>query len=89
MLAKEKELIIKLYSFESTVKQAAQEYSPAVVANYIYDLAKEYSQYYHDTPILKEESKEVMHFRLQLSNTVGIVIKSGMQLLGIEVPDKM
>jgi arginyl-tRNA synthetase len=89
MLAKEKELIIKLYSFETMVKQAAQEFSPALVANYVYDLAKEYSQYYHDTPILKEENKEVMHFRLQLSNTVGIVIKESMKLLGIEVPDKM
>jgi arginyl-tRNA synthetase len=89
MLAKEKELIIKLYSFQTIVKQAAQEFSPAVVANYIYDLAKEYSQYYHDTPILKEDKKDVMHFRLQLSNTVGIVVKEGMALLGIEVPDKM
>jgi arginyl-tRNA synthetase len=89
MLSKEKELIMKLYSFETIIKQAAQEFSPAIVANYVYDLAKEYSQYYHDNPILKEEKTEVMQFRLQLSNTVGMVIKSSMQLLGIEVPDKM
>ena len=89
ILEKEKELIIKLYTFESIVKQAALEYSPAVVANYVYDLAKEYSQYYHDTPILKEENKEVLNFRLQLSNTIGIIIKTSMALLGIDVPERM
>ncbi len=89
LLPKEKELIIKLYSFETIVKQAAQEYSPALIANYVYDLAKEYSQYYHDTQILKEEKKEILHFRLQLSNTIGRVVKSGMTLLGIEVPERM
>jgi arginyl-tRNA synthetase len=89
LLNKEKALIIKLYAFENVIKQAAQEYSPAVVANYVYDLAKEYSQYYHDTPILKEENKELLNFRLQLSNTIGIVIKSAMRLLGIEVPERM
>lgn len=89
LLAKEKELLIRLYNFDATVKQAAAEYSPAVVANYVYDLAKEYSQYYHDTPILKEEEKDLIMFRLQLSETIGIAIKSAMRLLGIEVPERM
>lgn len=89
LLPKEKELLIKLYNFDATVKQAAAEYSPALVANYVYDLAKEYSQYYHDTPILKETEKDVILFRLQLSNTIGIAIKSAMGLLGIEVPERM
>ncbi|MES2397002.1 MAG: arginine--tRNA ligase, partial [Bacteroidota bacterium] len=69
LLTKEKELIIKLYSFNTTLNQAAAEYSPALIANYIYDLAKEFSQYYHDVSILKEEQKELILFRLHLSKT--------------------
>jgi arginyl-tRNA synthetase len=89
LLPKEKELLIRLYNFDSIVKEAANEYSPAVIANYAYDLAKEYSQYYHDTPILKEPGKDLVVFRLHLSNTIGIAIKSAMKLLGIEVPERM
>jgi arginyl-tRNA synthetase len=89
LLPKEKELIIKLHNFNSVLKQAAAEYSPALIANYVYDLAKEYSQYYHDTPILKEPVKELILFRLQLSNTIGGVIRDSMKLLGIEVPERM
>ena len=88
---KEKELIIKLFGFDAALKQAAQEYSPAIIANYVYDLAKDYSQYYHDpnTIILKEQNKDMLYFKLQLSHTVGAVIKTAMGLLGIEVPEKM
>ncbi len=89
ILPKEKELIIRLYNFNTALKQAADEYSPAIIANYVYDLAKEYSQYYHDTPIFKEESKDLILFRLQLSKTIGDAIKSSMKLLGIEVPERM
>jgi len=89
LLTKEKELIIKLYNFSTTLKQAANELSPALIANYVYDLAKEYSQYYHDTPILKEEQNDLMLFRLNLSETIGIAIKSSMHLLGIDVPERM
>lgn len=89
LLPKEKDLVIKLYNFNAVIKQAAAELSPALVANYAYDLAKEYSQYYHDTPILKEEVKDVLLFRLQLSNTIGIAIKDAMRLLGIDVPERM
>ena len=88
LLPQEKELIIKLYNFPVVLNQAAAEYSPAIIANYVYDLAKEFSQYYHDNPILKEKP-EVALFRLQLAQTVGVSIKSCMSLLGIEVPDRM
>jgi arginyl-tRNA synthetase len=89
LLPKEKELIIKLYNFTTTVHQAANEYSPAIIANYVYDLAKEFSQYYHDTQILKEEKQELVLFRLHLSKTIGVAIKSAMALLGIDVPERM
>lgn len=89
LLPKEKELIIRLYRFNATLKQAAAEYSPALIANYVYELAKEYSQYYNDTPILKEELPELMDFRLQLSRTTGIAIRNAMSLLGIDVPERM
>ncbi len=89
LLPKEKELIIKLYNFNTSLTQAAIEYSPAVIANYVYDLAKEFSQYYHDVPILKEEQKDLILFRLHLSQTIGFAIKASMQLLGIDVPERM
>ena len=88
---KEKELIIKIAGFDHALKQAAHEYSPAIIANYVYDLAKDYSQYYHDpnTIILKEQNADMLNFKLQLSHTIGKVIKTSMSLLGIEVPEKM
>ncbi|MBN8696162.1 MAG: arginine--tRNA ligase [Bacteroidetes bacterium] len=89
LLPKEKELIIKLYQFNSTIKQAANDYNPSIIANYAYDLAKEYSQYYHDTPILKEEEKDLILFRLHLSKTIGLTIQTSMKLLGISMPEKM
>ncbi len=89
VLPKEKTLIIKLYNFNATLKQAALEFSPALIANYVYDLAKEFSQYYNETDILKEENKDLVSFRLHLSNTIGIAIKDAMKLLGIEVPERM
>lgn len=88
LLPKEKELIMKLYNFNATLQQAAAEYSPALIANYVYDLAKEFSQYYHDTTILKE-SPEVAYFRLYLARNVGQAIKDSMALLGIDVPERM
>jgi len=89
LLPKEKELLVKLHSFDSVLKLAATELNPSLIANYVYDLAKEYSQYYHETNILKESEKDLIMFRLHLSNTIGIAIKSGMGLLGIEVPERM
>ncbi len=89
LMSKEKGLIIRLYNFNSILKEAASEYSPALIANYVYDLAKEFSQYYHDVPILKEEQKDLILFRLHLSKTIGTAIKASMKLLGIEVPERM
>jgi arginyl-tRNA synthetase len=71
------------------VKQAGDEYNPALIANYIYDLVKEYNQFYHDYTILKEENPALRDFRLVLSGNIARAVKNGMALLGIEVPDRM
>lgn len=86
---KEQTLIQKLLDFENVVKRAGSEYSPALIANYTYDLAKEFNQFYHDTSILKEEDVQKRQFRLVLSSCVARVIKTAMDLLGIEVPERM
>ena len=86
---KETSLIQKLADFTNVVAEAGRNYSPALIANYVYDLAKEYNQFYHDCSILKEMEEQVRCFRLLLSATVADVIKRGMGLLGIEVPDRM
>lgn len=86
---KEESLIQLLAEFAAVVKQAGDEYSPAVIANYIYDLVKEYNQFYHDHSILKEENGAIRNFRLILSLNVSRTVQKGMQLLGIEVPDRM
>ena len=86
---KEKYLIQLLTEFPATVKQAGDEFSPALIANYIYELVKEFNQFYHDYSILKEENPDLRNFRLMLSETIGNVIKTGMGLLGIEVPERM
>ena len=86
---KEASLIQRLADFTVAVADAGRNYSPALIANYVYDLAKEYNQFYHDCSILKEPDDKVRAFRLLLSATVGDVIRRGMSLLGIEVPDRM
>ena len=86
---KEVALIQRLADFPSTVAEAGRSYSPAQIANYVYDLAKEYNQYYHDCPILKEVNKEACAMRLALSGVVADVIARGFSLLGIEVPERM
>ena len=89
-LSEKEEGLIQLTSdFESVVKDAGNEYSPAIIANYVYDLVKEYNQFYHDFSILREENEEVKVFRLVLSANVAKVVKRGMSLLGIEVPERM
>jgi arginyl-tRNA synthetase len=75
--------------FSSTIQEAAANYSPALVANYAYDLVKEYNTYYQNTAILTAESNELINFRLGLSVKVGEVIKTAMRLLGAGVPDRM
>lgn len=86
---KEENLIQMIADFATTVKEAGTEYSPAFIANYIYDLVKEYNQFYHDFSILKEENEELKKFRLVLSANVAKIVKAGMALLGIEVPERM
>ncbi len=89
ILAKEKELIKLIHQFPAILKEAGEAYSPALLANYIYDLAKEYNQFYHDFPVLKEEDVSKKNFRLQLTALTGKVIADSLRLLGIEVPEKM
>ena len=86
---KETSLIQRLADFTVAVADAGRNYSPALIANYVYDLAKEYNQFYHDCSILKEQDAAVRCFRQLLSETVGSVIRRAMSLLGIEVPDRM
>lgn len=86
---KEKGLIQMIADFAAIVKQAGEDYSPSIIANYTYELVKEYNQFYHDFSILREENEAVKVFRLALSANVAKVIRLGMGLLGIEVPDRM
>ena len=87
--AKESVLIQKVADFPSVVAEAGRNYSPALIANYAYDLAKEYNQFYHDYSILREENEQKRNLRLLLSMTVGRTLKSAMSLLGIEMPERM
>ena len=86
---KEEGLIQMVADFAANVKQAGEDYSPSIIANYTYDLVKEYNQFYHDFSILREENEAVKVFRLALSENVAKVVRLGMGLLGIEVPDRM
>lgn len=87
--AKEIRLIKLLNTFPAKIAEGAQAYSPAVIANYAYDLAKEFNQYYHDTPILKEENEDVLKMRLVLIDTLSTVLRKAMGILGIELPERM
>ena len=87
--AKEIRLIKLLNAFPAKIAEGAQAYSPAVIANYAYDLAKEFNQYYHDTPILKEENEDVLKMRLVLIDTLSAVLRKAMGILGIELPERM
>ena len=86
---KESYLIQLLTEFPNIIKQAGEEFSPALIANYEYELVKEFNQFYHDFSILKEDNEALRQFRLVLSASVANVIKTGMGLLGIEVPERM
>lgn len=86
---KEEELIQHLAGFTEVVKTAGVDYSPSVIANYCYDLAKEYNSFYHDFSILREEDAAKRQFRLVLSANVAKVLRLGMSLLGIEMPERM
>lgn len=86
---KEEGLIQLVADFANIVKQAGTDYSPSIIANYVYDLVKEYNQFYHDYSILREENEAVKLFRIALSVNVAKVVRLGMGLLGIEVPNRM
>ena len=87
--AKEEALVQHVADFANVVRQAGQEYSPSSVAAYCYDLVKEYNQFYHDFSILREEDAKKRAFRLVLSKNVAKVVRLGMSLLGIEMPERM
>ena len=86
---KEVQLIQKLNNFETVVEQAGKDYSPSGIANYCYELTKDFNQFYHDYSILNAESAEAKTLRLALAKNVAKTIKNGMLLLGIEVPERM
>ena len=86
---KEEGLIQMVADFAAVVKQAGEDYSPSIIANYTYDLVKEYNQFYHDFSILREENEALKVFRIALSANVAKVVRLGMSLLGIEVPSRM
>ena len=86
---KEEGLIQKLADFKAVVSQAGTDYSPSGIANYVYDLVKEYNQFYHDFSILREDNEAIKKFRLALSVAVADITRRGMALLGIEVPERM
>ena len=89
IIEKEKDLIKKLIAFPSVIQDAANNYSPAIIANYVYELVKDYNNYYQSTSILNAENSKVVCFRLALSLKVGEVIKTSMHLLGLKVPSRM
>jgi arginyl-tRNA synthetase len=86
---KELSLLKLVYIFPEIIEEAAKELNPAVLANYLYDMAKEFNQFYHDHSILNAEDTDMRDFRLNLAFSSGTVIKNGMFLLGIEVPERM
>jgi arginyl-tRNA synthetase len=86
---KEKSLLKTLHDFPAVLHEAGANYSPALIANYVYELAKEFNGFYHDHSILKEENTDVRNFRLHLATFTGNCIKNCMHLLGIRVPERM
>ncbi|HYG20320.1 MAG TPA: arginine--tRNA ligase [Ohtaekwangia sp.] len=85
----EREVLSVLSVFENRIREAAREYSPAVIANYAYELAKEYNQFYQNVPIFSETDPDKLKFRIVLSHAVADVIRRAMHLLGIDVPERM
>ena len=86
---KEKEIIKHILDFPNVISDAAKGYSPSIIANYIYELVKEFNSFYQNVPILIDEDKNLVAFRVALSEMVARVIKSGMKLLGVSVPNRM
>lgn len=89
LLAKEKEILKLIYDFPAMVEEAGKNLSPAIIASYCYDVAKEYNQFYQDVPVLKETDLDKLRFRLGLSAFTAHILKKGMEMLGITVPERM
>ncbi len=87
--AKEKSLLKLIYEYPSVIQASGDSFNPSLIANFIYDLVKEFNQFYHDYSILKEENEVVRDFRLVMSDVVSGIVKRGMELLGIEMPERM
>ena len=87
--AKEKSLLKMVHDFPVVVDAAGEAFNPSLIANYVYDLVKEFNQFYHDHPILKEEDADIRDMRIVLSRVVSGIVKRGMELLGIEMPERM
>ena len=85
----ELELVLSLNQFPETIAQAAKDYSPAIIANYVYELAKTYNKFYHEKSILQAEDEQSKQFRLTLSAATAKIINKSMRLLGIDVPERM
>jgi arginyl-tRNA synthetase len=85
----EKELLSRLYAYPTTLQSAADNIDPSEIANYLYELAKTFHKFYHDHPILKAGTEAAKQFRLQLSQLIAKVLKNGMAVLGIEMPERM
>jgi arginyl-tRNA synthetase len=85
----EVELVKSLYNYPEIIKNSADKRNPAILANFLYELAGAYNKYYHETPILKEENDAFRNFRIFLSEKTGNILKSGLSILGIEVPERM
>jgi arginyl-tRNA synthetase len=86
---KEMDVIKVIAKFSDVLKQAAGELSPAILANYLFSLVKSYNSFYQDSPVIKEENQDLKAFRLQLSNMTARVISTGMDIMGIQMPDRM
>jgi len=86
---KELQLIKTVAQFPVAIKEAGDNYSPALIANYVYELVKDFNQFYHEFPMIAEENAELRNLRLVLAETIGKTIKTGMKLLGIDVPERM
>jgi arginyl-tRNA synthetase len=85
----EKEIIRFIYDFEAIIVEAGKSYSPALLANYIYEFTKLYNRFYHECPILKEENSQIRNFRLHLSKVSAQVLYNAMSILGITMPERM
>jgi arginyl-tRNA synthetase len=87
--SKERDLLKLIYDFQNAITEAGVYYSPAIIANYVYDLAKEFNQFYHECDVIKEENEQIKLFRLQLIQLIAQIIKAAMELLGAKVPEQM